>query len=167
MLQVYLGDGQCREVAHGLSRFSTLPVALLLVAISCSGKPIMHAELIGAWVITGESRADLGKAYEHAAGRITFKDDGTFAAVEMPGDFVGRTSERPVAPVTGSGTWTLSTKERGTNVELVFQTLRGGHESRVPYGTFVLVERGSGDRVVLFYFQGDPDENRRIEFEKR
>jgi hypothetical protein len=68
--------------------------------------------------------------------------------------------------VTGNGVWKLFLREGSQQVQLNFEKIAAGQHSMLPYGTQLNVSRG-WSAITLFYFQGDPDQGRRIEFVKK
>jgi hypothetical protein len=83
----------------------------------------------------------------------------------MPGIFYfpGRRAARLES---GSGVWKLVSREGKQQVQLDFHTIADWKETDLPYGTQLDVSRG-WSAVSLFYFLGDADEGRRIDFERK
>ncbi len=61
----------------------------------------------------------------------------------------------------GTGTWKLMPEDGEERLELNFQTIADWNDGP-PYEVSIFIGRGS-----LFYFLDDPDEGRRVSFEKK
>jgi len=162
-----------------LSRLETVavPVVLAIAGAGC-GKPVTARDLVGTWVITRESRTHLPAAFRESAAEIVFRADGTFSADELPGEgshstfemrpeWLSGTPNGPPRLITGSGLWKLeSGVDRQHWVELSFLAVRGVKSSDLPFGAQLIPAR-AGSAPILPYYEGDPDESRVIEFERR
>lgn len=62
---------------------------------------------------------------------------------------------------TGSGTWGLVSLDGQQKVQLKFQVI-ANRKDTLPYGAQLDISSGS-----LYYFLGDPDDGRRVSFEKK
>jgi hypothetical protein len=118
------------------------------------------SDLPGTWVIKAAYRRVLPAELQRAAATLTLEGVGTFVASDLPGLFYvpGRHS---VQPQSGSGVWRLVSREGERQLQLDFQTITGWKDV-LPYDTHLDASRGS-----LFYFLGDPDERRKVSFEKK
>lgn len=137
-----------------------------LASAGCGLREVSTGELSGMWVLTDQSRKDLGSEVGGAAATLRLDQSGTFSGRELPGSLLdGRAMSRSRF-VTGDGMWKLTARGEGQEVQLVFDAIVDSSSDRVvPYGTQLHVWTGSS-RILLFYFEGDPDEGRRIEFER-
>jgi hypothetical protein len=93
-------------------------------------------------------------------------EDRTFVASEIPEDLLYPPPEGADRLVTGTGVWRLVSREGKQRVQLQFNTITSGQRGNVPYGTVLDVSAG-WSTIDLYYFQGDADQGRRIEFEKK
>src|SRR5437016_3311235 len=60
----------------------------------------------------------------------------------------------------------IVSREGGQQVQLEFHAIAVGQRGGVPHGALLDVSRG-WSALRLFYFKGDADEGRRIEFERK
>lgn len=96
---------------------------------------------------------------------LTIDGDGTFRASRIPASVFGPTPESNVA--SGFGTWSVRPavndySERNTQVSLVFERLEN---YSVPY-SINLRSALADNQIVLFWFIGDPDLDRRFVLQK-
>ena len=134
----------------------------LLGMFSC--RSIDPADVVGTWVVTTESRRHfLSAAQQKAIAKIVLETNGVFVAFEVPEDLLYGPREAGSGLVTGRGIWKLVSAEGRQQVRLEFGVITVGQRDNVPYGTHLNVSGSSS----LYYFQGDPDQARRIEFEKK
>jgi hypothetical protein len=130
-------------------------VSILMILVGMLGcDRIQPRDISGTWVIADNSRRVLPAELQRASSRIILNGDGSFVASELPGLFYSPRLE------SGTGTW-KRTSEGNEKIQLNFQTIAAWKEA-LPYGTQLNVSDGS-----LYYFLGDPDEGRRVSFEKR
>jgi hypothetical protein len=92
--------------------------------------------------------------------------NGSFSASEVPDDLLYGPPAAADGLVTGGGTWKLVSREGKQQVQLDFSAIAIGRRGGVPYETYLDISKG-WSATSLFYFQGDPDEGLRIEFEQR
>jgi hypothetical protein len=145
----------------------SLPIAVLLCLGLVCCESVKRGELVGTWVLTDQSRERfLPAAQKKAIGRIVLNANGTFVADELPEDLLYGPPEVSDRLVRGSGVWELVSREGGQQVQLNFEAITIGQRGKVPYGTQLNVSKG-WSAATLFYFQGDPDQGRRIEFERK
>ncbi len=140
-----------------------LPIALLFGMLGC--KSVQPSALTGTWVMTDASRQVLPTELQKAPAKIVVDVNGTFVASDMPGLFYfpGRRTARLES---GSGVWKLVSREGRQQVQLDFHAIADWKETDLPYGTQLDVSRGFS-AVSLYYFLGDADEGRRVEFERK
>jgi hypothetical protein len=131
---------------------------LLFGMLGCTS--VGPSDLIGTWVIKDASRQVLPTELQKPSAKIVFDRNGTFVASGLPGLFYfpGRHAAQLD---TGSGAWRIVSRDGKQLVQLDFQAIEGWKDA-LPFGTQLNVSRGS-----LFYFFGDPDEGRRVAFERK
>lgn len=146
-------------------------LAVLVVLVATAGcRGVSESELIGTWTLTDESRQLLPEQSETSLASLRLATDGYFTARELPGELVGRDDL-----VTGTGEWSLAEASSSTGntltvwwrggqtLRLRFSTFSGHDDGNVSFGTQMYAYSVRG-RPRLFYYSGDPDEGRRIEF---
>ena len=122
--------------------------------------------MAGSWIVTDESRRDyFAPAQQQAKAMIVLKPNGEFDAVEIPADLLYVEQKAESELVTGNGTWRLATEHGSEQVDLVFIAITVGRHGSTPFGTR-LSASGRGQPMTLFYFRGDPDQARRVEFKR-
>ena len=138
-------------------------VALLcavVLMIGCKTKDVRSDQVEGVWKIDGSTRAVAG-----TATTIALNHDGTFIATALQPGFLELESTKRDQVVSGSGTWSL--KRFGSDdeqrVQLIFTKVKESSGRDLPYGAELFIQL-SGAEIRLFYFDGDPDEDRRIVF---
>ena len=133
---------------------------LLLLAGILGCRDAQPGDLTGTWLMKDVSRASIPPPLERVSASIILHPDGTFVATDVPGLFYfpGR---RAIQLESGSGTWKLVSREGKQQVQLDFQII-GGWNDALPYGKQLDVSKNS-----LFFFLGDPDEGKRISFERK
>ena len=141
-----------------------LPVAICLFGmVGC--KNVKPADLPGTWVMNDASRQVLPVELQKAAARIVLNRDGTFVASDIPALFFFP-GHRAARLESGSGTWKLFLSEGRQEVLLEFHEIVDWKKNELPYGTQLNVSRG-WSALSLYYFFGDADEGRKIEFAKK
>jgi len=128
-------------------------------------KSVQPTELSGMWVMKGTSRQVLPTGLQQASATIALDARGTFVASDMPGLFFFP-GHRDARMESGSGTWKLVSREGKQQIQLEFHEIADWKSQELPYGTQLDVSRGWSS-LNLYYFFGDADEGRRIEFEKK
>jgi hypothetical protein len=142
-----------------------LVVCFELLLIGCRGA--QPTDVTGTWRVTDQSRRRfLSASQRNAAAQIVLDEDRTFDASEIPEDLLYAPPEVADRLVTGTGVWKLVSREGKQRVQLQFNTITSGQRGNVPYGTVLDVSAG-WSTIDLYYFQGDADQGRRIEFEKK
>ena len=114
--------------------------------------------------MTDASRQVLPSELQKASARIVLDPNGTFAMSDMPGLFFFP-GHRDVRLESGSGVWRLVSREGMQEVQFEFHAITAWKQSELPYGAQLDVSRG-WSALSLYYFFGDADEGRRIEFKK-
>lgn len=140
-------------------------IALLLFVGIAGCKSVQPRDLAGTWVISDASRQVLPPELKTDLAKIVLNRDGTFVASAMPGLFYFPQS-RPARLESGNGAWELVSREGKQQIQLVFHAIADWNTTDLPYGTPLEVSRG-WSAMSLYYFIGDPDEGRRIEFERK
>jgi hypothetical protein len=110
-------------------------------------------------VIESASRKALPLELQSATSKLVLNPNGTFVASDMPG-LVYLPQSDAARLESGSGIWKLVSREGKQQLELDFQVVAGWN-SGLPYGAPLDVTRET-----VFYFLEDPDDGRRVEFEK-
>lgn len=162
--RIFLVEEAAKRPQGAMLRF--LPATIFLLLLGIAGcKRVQPIEIPGTWVMNDASRQVLPAGLQQASAKIVLDPKETFIASDMPGLFFfpGRHDARLES---GSGTWKLVLSEGRQQVRLEFQQIDDWKKSELPYGTQLDVSKGWSS-VNLYYFIGDPDEGRRIEFEKR
>ncbi len=146
-------------------RFRPLAAFVLLGLLGCQRPKLSSDEVAGIWVMKEESRRVLPTTLNKISARIVFSGNGTFIASEMPCLLsAGRCQEELDA---GSGRWKLTYVDGVQEVQIDFYAITGGNTRLpVPYGTQLEISKPRSN-VTLQYYLGDPEEGRRLEFEKR
>jgi len=155
-------EGKVMEFADRY-RTSRMITALVLMIGMASCRSPEPKDVTGSWVVSAESRERfLSGSQRDLVGTIILSEDGTFAATEVPDGLV----EGP-GPVTGSGVWKLI-DHNGVEVQLEFRNIKDSKAVEVPYGTQLRISKTmSGPASGLYYFQGDADQGRRIDFDRQ
>jgi hypothetical protein len=147
--------------------FRFLPIAMLLFFGMLGCQNVKSIDVIGTCVVSDESRQRFfSAAQQKASAKIVLDANGSFVASEVPEDLLYRPPAADAGFVTGSGVWRLFSREGRKQVQLEFRAITVGQRGNVPYGTHLNISGGSSD-VSLYYFQGDPDQARRIEFDRK
>jgi hypothetical protein len=135
----------------------------LTLLIGC-GRDLTANDLVGTWAVTDESRLSLES--RRAGGKLILKKTGEFISVGVPGELLysmpGMT--RP-ALVSGTGTWKLGKVDSDLVLLLTFCAINGPTELKVPNGTQMSIDNHRHE-TVLYFFPGDPDGGKRIDFKK-
>ena len=157
-------------MAVGRTPWVWMPLVIIaLVPLCCTQRGMSASELSGSWVVTRPTRARLPPDVRGAAATVRFEATGEFSARELPGGLLGEQPANPAATalrvITGSGTWKLILRRGGPDVQLTFDSIEGSPSMRTPYATRLHVW-DHRPAILLFYFEGDPGEGKRIEFER-
>ncbi len=133
-------------------------------------KSTQPSDLAGTWVATDQSRKGWPPEFQKAEAKIIVNPDGTFVASELPEEL------HPVPPYemkprmrldSGRGTWKLTSWEGAQHLQLEFPDLPPmDGNSHSSYGLPLIVSRG-WSILSMYYSLGDPDEVRRVTFEKK
>jgi hypothetical protein len=143
-----------------------LPISIFLCFGILGCKDVKPNDITGTWIVKNESRHRfLSEVQQKAAAKIILDANGTFIALEIPEDLLYGPPQTSDGIVTGNGIWKILLLEGKQQVQLNFESITVGQRGVVPYGTQLNVSRG-WSTINLFYFQGDPDEGKRIEFEE-
>jgi hypothetical protein len=133
-------------------------------------KSVQPSDLAGTWVPTDQSRKEWPPEFQKALAKVVVNADGTFVASELPKEL------HPVPPYdmkprmrldSGSGIWKLASWEGAQHLQLEFHDLPSvDSNSHGSYGLPLTVSKG-WSAISLYYSLGDPDEVRRVTFEKK
>lgn len=141
--------------------FGLAKISIAVVLVGMMGcRRVQSGDLVGTWVITQNSRRALPADLQTSSGTIVVDADGTFVATELPALFYFPGTRRSISE-SGGGRWYLISQEHSRKIQLEFRPLANWDDG-LPYGTQLYVPGNS-----LYYFYGDPDEARRISFEKK
>jgi len=140
-----------------------LPIAVpLCFGLSCQS--VQSTDLIGTWTMKESSRQILPAELRANSATIVMEANGTFVASDLPGIF-------DFPPVNfrlyrGNGVWKLVSRKGKQQVQLDFHVIPSGSvTTKLPFTTEMDVSKGWS--VSLYYILGDPDEGRRVEFERK
>jgi hypothetical protein len=120
-------------------------------------------DLTGEWVLSGESPGLPKSANRNAV--IQLNADGLFRASRIPVGMVGVNHSSPEI-VDGTGLWHIASFDGKPKVYLVFKQITGAPDAVLPYGRPLEISGFPYPRR-LYYFVGDPDEKRVIDFTRR
>jgi hypothetical protein len=140
-----------------------IPIVLILFwgLLGCS--KVSSSELAGTWVVDEVSRRRLPVELQKASARIVLDENGAFTASDLPGLFY--IPPGPAQLESGRGVWKLVSEKDQQQIQLNFHEILNREEINFPYGTHLNVSR-AWFAITLFYSLGDPDEGRRVNFEK-
>ena len=138
----------------------------LFTMLGCNSD-LKPEQVSGTWLMTTESRACLSPETTRASGKIVLDSNGHFTASEVPEEMHQYGARPEVRLDSGIGSWRLAPWNGAPHVLLEFQQLsaKGSQEQRT-YGLPLTVEKG-WSRITLYYSLGDPDEARRVTFERQ
>jgi hypothetical protein len=127
-------------------------------------KSVKSEDVVGTWLITNESRENVPVELRKNTARIVLNTDGSFTAAELVDKFYF--SADGYGPGGGNGVWKLVSQEGRQQVQLDFHEIT----NKGLRGTFSMpleISRGWSSIENLYYFQGDPDLGRRVEFKRK
>ena|SRR5436309_387355 len=136
-------------------------LAVMVLSIAIFGCNSVKAEdLVGSWTMDEASRQYLPAELRSVAPRLTLNANGTFSALEFPGERHVASASVAVAR-SARGTWSILPIEgERDRVQLNFQ--------EEGYGDKLFISDwstdGPGSPTKLYKFDGDPDAGRRIVF---
>ena len=145
------------------SRRSLLYITTLLgVLLGC--RSARNEDFVGDWTIHSEPTASTRSVDRYSQAVLRFKSNGTFEAANVPASMVG-VDMASRSTIEATGKWRVELERGETQLYLIFEDIRGVPSVPVPYGMPLHVSaRFSTQR--LYYYLGDPDENRTVEFRK-
>ena|SRR5436305_810392 len=129
-------------------------------------KNVQPSDLTGKWVATDQSRKGWPPEFQKASAKIVVNADGSFVASELPEELHvnGKTQRRLDS---GAGVWKLASREGAQQLQLEFHDLPSvDSDRRGSYGLPLTVSRG-WSALTVYYSLDDPDEVRRVMFEKK
>ena len=147
-----------RSVRSVAPRLLQLTVLVMLGAITACNS-VKADDLVGIWTMTETSRGYLPAEIRSVMPRLTLNSDGTFTAVEFPGQRRIGSVWVPVAR-SGLGRWAVRPTDGSDRVVLTFNEEGFGDQLFVSDWT----TDGPGSPTRLYVFDGDPDAGRRIMF---
>lgn len=136
------------------------PVGLLIFSGMLGCKTVQSSDMTGTWALKDASRKSLLAELQNASAKLVLEANGMFIVSDILGLFYFH-GRHPAQLESGTGIWKLVSHDGKQQVQLDFKTISNCKDV-LPYGTQLDVSKGS-----LFYFLGDPDEGRRIAFEKK
>jgi hypothetical protein len=144
----------------------TLRRVLPIIAVAgtlfagCKARKLTNDQLVGYWQMDSSAKVDATAGT--AVPKFFLNGDGSFTASSLPPDFApGIETER--LPITGGGSWQIAVVDGGNRVRLTFKRVAGDHTYSLPYGAELFPDK-SGEQVRLYYYEGDPDDERRNYF---
>jgi hypothetical protein len=140
-------------------------ILLLFTVFNTGCNDVQSHDLRGTWVIKDSSRQVLPPTLRNASAQIFLAADGSFTVSDIPGllYFPGK---RDVGLESGRGSWRLDSHDGSQFVLLTFDDLTGSKPIDLPYGAQLDLSKGWSE-TNLYYFIGDADEGRKVEFQKR
>jgi hypothetical protein len=129
-------------------------------------KSVQPSDLAGTWVATDQSRKGWPPEFQKALAKIVVNADGSFSASEIPEELhTNAKTQRRLD--SGTGVWKLASWEGAEHLQLEFHNLPSvDSDSHGSYGLPLTVLKG-WSALTLYYSLGDPDEVRRVTFEKK
>jgi hypothetical protein len=142
-----------------------LGLLLLGVAIlisGCKSNKWTSDEFAGIWRMDTRNVAT-----PQNAAMVALERDGRFRASSLPPGFLRLDDVKPDQVLSGKGTWSLTRNDGGREerVRLTFTSVAGSNSRNLPYGAELFIQ-GSSKEPRLYYFNGDPDQNRRVVFRR-
>lgn len=142
-------------------------ILLLVLCLGCAG--VSSQELVGEWEMREESVSLMLPALVGDRPSLTLRSDGTFSATNLPSE-IGR-GENPVThgkwklegPGNESGRLAAALWQGGLQLQLDFKR-RELSGAEVRFSSREFMAHSYRGEPVIFYFRGDPDEGRRVEY---
>jgi hypothetical protein len=129
----------------------------------CNMFAVTASDIVGTWVIKADTRDFLPAVYKNSAAKIIISANGSFVASDIPGLLHEKPEE--IKLDAGTGLWHFDSLEGNRRIQLEFLIKADGKKFEVPYGAQLFFSKVFST-VTLYYYIGDPDEGRRIEFYK-
>jgi len=133
----------------------------LLATPGCGRAHFEARHFFGTWRIV--ERTPPSAAVGSGAAEIVLRSNGTFTATNVPADWLAPIRKVPSRLSLLTGTWAID--DRLDSDRLLLSIQKADKELPVPYGAELMPD-GSPDAPALFYYVGDPDENRRVFFKR-
>jgi RHS repeat-associated protein len=141
-------------------------LACLFALVGCGSKQISESDLVGAWVPTEESRTFLSPRSLDTGVELVLSPSGDFRSKGIPGELLySLPGMAHSGPVSGNGTWKIGKVDGEAALLLTFTTIAGPNDFKVPNGTQLLIS-GNDSRALLYFFMGDPDQGKRVDFHR-
>jgi hypothetical protein len=138
----------------------------LIAVVGCGGLDQTANDFVGSWAVTKDSRSVLPVESRQADGKLTLAKNGEFVSYGVPGELLySMPGMNAAIPVSGVGTWRLGKVDNNAAILLTFRSIDGATEYKVPNGTQLLIDN-LGRQTVLYFFLGDPDGGKRVDFRK-
>jgi hypothetical protein len=148
-----------------LLRLTVPGMAAIVLCNACTEAIVPQAELVGTWTVASESRELLSRKVRTGSIALTLRNDGTFEAVDVPGDLLGEGREWQDRFVDGAGNWFRDEAFGDQRIGLKFQTVAQPYNFKLPFQA-VLWASTTRQGPRLYYYRGDPDERVMVVFEK-
>jgi hypothetical protein len=137
-------------------------LCIMSFVVGCTEEPVTVDEVVGAWVLSEDSREFLPSELFDAAPAMHFKRNGTFEFVEVP-RFEQSGLDYSVELMTCNGGWQLGSGQDAYAVDITIEHVLVGELPGTPYGTGLFFRR-SDKGPELYRYRGDPDSNERIRY---
>lgn len=151
------------------NKFSQISRLILIFFLLCSGcgnsNEVRTFDLAGTWLLDDSSRKYLPPGLEKSFTSILLNVDGGFQTSELPVSFL-EGDEVSVGLFSGRGTWKLINNHQGHEIQLDLLTSKTGMlDIPLPFSKQLYISFEK-EKLILFYYKGDPDNMERIEFRK-
>lgn len=145
-----------------------LPIVFffLIWPFGCRSVDVTANDLGGTWTMTNASRPNLPVALQKASPRLVLDASGTFAALELPGGILYPPPEGSNRLVSGNGVWKLGSRDGAQELLLEFHKIEDLRKDDKYFNTRRIRPEKAGAATILFYYEGDPDAGRRVDFER-
>lgn len=143
-------------------RLSLLSLVIVTFVACLRDIPSRDA-LVGTWTVAEDSRQLLAGPLRTLALELTLRRDGTFAAVDAPGELVYTDSPARDKPLSGTGKWAMDETLGDHRISLSFLTVSGENNVRLPFHVDLLTS-GTTMNPQLYFYRGDPDDRMIIAF---
>lgn len=143
--------------------FALALVVAMTMFVCCKTEGLRSDQVVGVWRIEENDRVGL----KPAATTLTLDSSGKFAASALPPGFLQLEDVKPDEAPSGTRTWSLTRNdsEREERMRLTFTRVEGSKGRDLPYGAELFIQNSSAE-ARLYYFEGDPDDSRRIVFRR-
>jgi len=130
-----------------------------VILSSCSS--VTTNDLVGTWAMSEQSRSYLGAEVRVASPTLTLNSDATFTVVDLPALRELSSASADISR-SGRGRWSILQTSNHERLELFFDQGPGDELFISDWSS-----DGPWSSTTLYYFIGDPDSGRRIQFVRR